>query len=351
MPMVVALGDDILRLSPGSRVVLDGDNGTLDVDADHTRLAQAERRLEWNRRRKDELVAQRAFPAVTTDGRVVTLLCNASTAEEVALGLAAGAEGVGLLRTELAFLDSSTWPSERDHCVALAPVLGLVDGRTATVRTLDFGADKTPRFLEGTAERGLALMLAHPDSLAAQLRAIVASAGGSNLRILLPLVEEAEQVTAVRALLDEPIVLGAMIETPKAVRHAGEIAEAADFLSIGTNDLIQYTLAIDRTDDSVAHLYDPLHPAVLSLISHVLRAGEKAKIPVALCGEMAGDIAMTRLLLGLGLRQYSMHSAHLLDVKDRVLHTSFAHVKPLAQRMLRETDPDRLQLLLERLNA
>jgi phosphotransferase system enzyme I (PtsI) len=142
-----------------------------------------------------------------------------------------------------------------------------------------------------------------------------------------------------------------MIEIPAAALALGIFTSKLDFLSIGTNDLIQYTLAVDRTDDAVAHLYDPLHPAVLSLIAHVLKTADKANVPVALCGEMAGDLSLTRLLLGLGLRQYSMHSAHLLDVKQRVLQSSLAHVKPLALRMLRESDPDRLRMMLDRLNA
>jgi phosphoenolpyruvate-protein phosphotransferase (PTS system enzyme I) len=138
---------------------------------------------------------------------------------------------------------------------------------------------------------------------------------------------------------------------PAAALALGIFTRKLDFLSIGTNDLIQYTLAIDRTDDTVAHLYDPLHPAVLSLLAQIFKASRKAKMPVALCGEMAGDLSLTRLLLGLGLRQYSMHSAHLLDVKQRILQSSLATVTPLAQRMLRESDPDRLHALLARLNG
>ena len=142
-----------------------------------------------------------------------------------------------------------------------------------------------------------------------------------------------------------------MIEVPSAAILADQLADEVDFFSIGTNDLIQYTLAVDRTDDAVSHLYDPLHPAVLSLLAHVLRTAEKAKVPVALCGEMAGDLTLTRLLLGLGLRHYSMHSAHLLDVKQRILQSNASQLRPLAARMLRESDPDRLHTMLQRLNA
>src|SRR5207342_2971563 len=177
-----------------------------------------------------------------------------------------------------------------------------------------------------------------------QLRAILRASHYGKVRILLPMIAHLHEIEQTLVLIatakqqldesklpyDKAIEVGGMIEIPAAALALGTFTRRLDFLSIGTNDLIQYTLAIDRTDDAVAHLYDPLHPAVLSLIAHVLKAGEKANIPVALCGEMAGDVAMTRLLLGLGLRQYSMHSAHLLQVKERVLHTSHAQVKPLA---------------------
>jgi len=168
----------------------------------------------------------------------------------------------------------------------------------------------------------------------------------------LALINQARQVLDENSVpYDRDVKIGGMIEVPAAALALGIFTRKLDFLSIGTNDLIQYTLAIDRTDDAVAHLYDPLHPAVLSLLSQVFKAGHKAGVPVALCGEMAGDLSLTRLLLGLGLRQYSMHSAHLLDVKQRILQSSLVAVKPIARRMLRESDPDRLHALLQKLNS
>ena len=333
VPMVIALGEEILELSPGATLVLDGDNGTLEIDADQVRLAQAKRRSERDRRRKDELSAQRALPAVTTDGHPVTLLCNASTADEVALGLAARADGVGLLRTELAFLESAAWPTERDHLTALAPVLGLLEGRTATVRTLDFGADKTPSFLNGTNERGLALMLASPDALAAQLRAIVASGEKSALRILLPLVEDAGQVRAVRALLDGPVPLGAMIETPTAVRHADAIAAAADFLSIGTNDLVQYTLGLDRLRP-LASTTTAADPEVLALIAETVRAAHAAGHTIEVCGEAASDPAFAVLLVGLGVDELSAAPARLDELRATVRGISAADAAEAARSAL-----------------
>jgi phosphoenolpyruvate-protein phosphotransferase (PTS system enzyme I) len=250
-------------------------------------------------------------------------------------------------------------------------VVEEMQGRPVTIRTYDLGADKDHTAGERVSAnpalglRAIRLCLIEPERFLIQLRALLRASHYGKVNVLIPMLASSREVSQTLAFIaqakqsldaedipyDREVKIGGMIEVPAAALALNIFTRKLDFLSIGTNDLIQYTLAIDRTDDTVAHLYDPLHPAVLSLIAHVLRTAEKSNTPVALCGEMAGDVAMTRLLLGLGLRQYSMHSAHLLDVKDRVLHTSYSHVKPLALRMLRETDPDRLQMLLERLNA
>jgi phosphotransferase system enzyme I (PtsI) len=168
----------------------------------------------------------------------------------------------------------------------------------------------------------------------------------------LALIRQAKQSLDEQGIPYDPgVKIGGMIEVPAAAIALGIFRRKLDFISIGTNDLIQYTLAIDRSDNAVAHLYDPLHPAVLNLLAHVLRTAQKSRMPVALCGEMAGDLSLTRLLLGLGLRQYSMHSAHLLDVKQRILQTDLERVTPLARRMLRMHDPHKLRAALDTLNA
>jgi phosphotransferase system enzyme I (PtsI) len=247
-----------------------------------------------------------------------------------------------------------------------------MEGLPVTIRTYDLGADKDT---EETAQRlvtnpalglrAIRLCLLEPERFIIQLRALLRASHHGKINILIPMlatVREVEQtllhIEQAKASLDAESVpydrevkVGGMIEIPAAALALGIFTRKLDFLSIGTNDLIQYTLAVDRTDDAVAHLYDPLHPAVLSLIAHVLKTAQKSRVPVALCGEMAGDVALTRLLLGLGLRQYSMHSAHLPEVKQRILQTSLALAKPLALRMLRESDPERLLMLLDRLNA
>src|SRR5207244_959461 len=225
IPLVVGLGDGLLAVAEGTLTVLDGDR--VSVAPTPGRLARAEADLRRGRRARAELAAARSLPAVTRDGRRVCLLSNAATAAEVSAGLDAGAEGVGLLRTELAFLHASDWPTEGEHVAALAPLLRMLVGRVATVRTLDFGGDKTPPFLAGIAERGLALMLAHAGALEAQLRAIVAVGAATRLRIRPPLVESPDEVRSVRALLGPGVLLGAMLDTPTAAARAAEVAAAA----------------------------------------------------------------------------------------------------------------------------
>jgi len=259
----------------------------------------------------------RSLPAETTDGQRVTLLCNASTAAEVAAGLAAGAEGVGLLRTELAFLDAGRWPTEAEHRAALEPPLSLLAGRIATVRTLDFGADKTPPFLRDVTERGVELTLHHPEAFVAQLRAIVGVAGDARLRLLLPLVRSASDVLAARGLIHAclspgatPPALGAMIETPEAACAAHEIALEADFLSIGTNDLVATTLGLDR-EAPVASSLTAADPAVLELVRRTVAAAKAAGVSVEVCGESASEPALAVLFVGLGVDELSVAPARL----------------------------------------
>ena len=333
LPMVVGLGDEILDAADGDPVVLDGEAGSAVLAPSESRLDKALHQVHRQRRVRRELAAARTLPAVTRDGREIRLLCNASTAAEVEAGLAAGAEGVGLFRTELAFLEASAWPSEGAHFAALAPALAPLAGRVATVRTLDFGADKTPPFLAGIEERGLTLSLAHPDELAAQLRAILAAGSETNLRVLLPMVEDARQLEAMRELLPERAELGAMIETPAAAARAAEIAAAADFLSIGTNDLVQYTLALDR-ERPVATVQSAADPEVLGLIARVVDAAHERELAVEVCGEAAGEPALAVLLVGLGVDELSVAPARLDEIRATVRQISAAAAGEVARSAL-----------------
>ena len=319
LPMVVGLGAELLSVGAGTSLALDGDAGTVAVAPSAAR-AGAARGAQARRRRlrlADEAAA--TLPAVTLDGRGVHVLVNAATAAEVEAGLRMGAEGVGLLRTELAFLDAADWPGEPAHRAALAPVLAPLHGRIATVRVLDFGADKTPRFLRGTRARGLALLLEHPARLEAQLRAILAAGAASQLRILLPLVDAPEQVEAVRDVLrrigGEATPLGAMIETRAAVGAAGRIAAAADFLSIGTNDLTADVLGADRFASGDAATHDP---RVLAAIAATTAAARAAGRVVEVCGEAASEPLMIPLLVGLAVDELSVGAARVAPTRAAV---------------------------------
>jgi phosphoenolpyruvate-protein kinase (PTS system EI component) len=332
VPMTVGLGEDLLSIRAGETVIVEGEDGAVVVDPSTTRLLAAENELRLRRQLREGRVAARGLPAVTCDGRMVSLLSNASTAAEATAGLEAGAEGVGLLRTELAFLEASAWPTEDEHFAALAPALAPLRGLIATVRTLDFGADKTPPFLAGITDRGLTLMLSHPVELEKQLRAIVRAAEGTQLRVLLPLVESAEQVRTVRALVADPgVSIGAMIETPEAVGRAAEIAAEADFLSIGTNDLVQYTLGLDR-ERPVASAATAAEPIVLRLIAQVVDAAHAAGKTVEVCGEAAGETAVAALLIGLGVDELSVAPARLDELRETVRLLSFTDAAEAARQ-------------------
>lgn len=339
LPLAVALGTDLAAIADGTVLVLDGEEGVLSVDPACGELEEAQESLRQSSRRRRALAGLRGLPVETLDGRRVALLCNAASPAELDAGLAAGAAGVGLLRTELAFLDAPAWPTEQQHRAALEPVLSRLRGRVATVRTLDFGGDKTPPFLGRTRERGLALTLAHPDALAAQLCAIVHSGAETRLRILLPLVESAHQVRAVRSLLREAlgeehsVELGAMIETPEGVRRATEIALEAGFLSIGTNDLVSSTLGLHR-DLPLASAETAADPAVLAHVASVVAAAHEVGVTVEVCGEAAGVPELVVLFVGLGVDELSVAPARVDLVRSVVRALSADRAAALAHDAL-----------------
>jgi phosphotransferase system enzyme I (PtsI) len=284
------------------------------------------------------LSALKDVPAETLDGISISLEANIELPDEVDLALANGASGIGLFRSEFLFIGRPELPSEEEQYLAYSSVVKAMQNRPVTIRTLDVGADKA---LDGEATvatnpalglRAIRYCLAHPELFATQLRAILRASVHGCVRILIPMVAHMHEVLAAKAAIEsakreldarsqaysDNIQIGCMVEIPATAIAIDPFADALDFLSIGTNDLIQYTLAIDRADNEVAALYDPLHPAVLKLIANTINAGLRAGIPVAVCGEMAGDPKLTRLLLGLGLTHFSMHPQQLLDVKREI---------------------------------
>jgi phosphoenolpyruvate-protein phosphotransferase (PTS system enzyme I) len=286
--------------------------------------------------------------------------------------LEAGAQGVGLFRSEFIFLNRKDLPDEDEQFEAYRNVASAMEGRPVVLRTLDIGADKALNGNGGATMpnpamglRAIRFCLAEPQMFLTQLRAILRASHYGKVRILLPMLAHVHEIEQTLTLIrqakqqldergipyDKEVEIGGMIEIPAAALSLPIFMRRLDFLSIGTNDLIQYTLAIDRTDDAVAHLYDPLHPAVLTLVAGTIQTATRGGVPVAVCGEMAGDLQFTRLLLGLGLRNFSMHPSQLLAIKERILRTNLAEVQALAQRVLRASDPAKTKDLLARLNA
>jgi phosphoenolpyruvate-protein kinase (PTS system EI component) len=341
VPLVTGLGPQALALDDGAVLALDGSGGSLTVDPDPTQ-ARAARAAMRGRRLAQELAAsERDMPAVTRDGRRITVLANVASRAELDVALSAGAEGIGLLRTELAFLDVSDWPDEQDHTDALEPILGGLGAHRAVVRVLDFSPDKAPAFLVGVRRYGLELLLDRPESLIRQLRALLGCARGRDVRVLLPMVDRLEQLLACRDLLerargeleiDGVPPLGAMIETPLAVANAAAIAERSDFLSIGTNDLTAAALGADRLAAGSAAPHDP---RVLRLIADTVRAAQGAGITVEICGEAASDPLVLPLLIGLGVDEVSVGAARVGTVRRWVRLLSAEHAEELARAALR----------------
>jgi phosphoenolpyruvate-protein phosphotransferase len=337
LPMVVGLGAELLQIEDGEEVVLDGDAAHVVRFSSPARRVNALEAIAVRQGARQHAVAHRDKPAVTLDGHRVTILANAASVPEVLEALAQGAEGVGLLRTELLFLDAASWPTQAQQVRFLEPILRELPGRIATVRLLDFGGDKTPPFLRGTHERGIELMLRAPDALRAQLAAVLEAGGKTRLRILVPMITTAAQVREVHAAL--AIVLdgraapqiGAMIETPDAARGAAEIAKEVDFLSIGTNDLTQMVLGLDREHSRSAPVTDV---RVLRLIDATIRAGRDAGIPVDVCGEAASDAAAMPILVGLGASELSVAAARVGEVRERVRALRFDECEKLSRTAL-----------------
>ena len=352
IPMVVGIGDGLLAATPGSPVVVDGSDGLVFLSPTSERIEAATLALSRRTARRAEAIASRELPSVTDDGHSVRVLANVSGVAELSTALEAGAEGVGLLRTELAFLAAPEWPSEEEHRTMLAPILAQLDGRPATVRVLDFGGDKTPPFLSGIEQRGIELLLDHPAAFAAQLRAIVACAGGSELRILLPMVSTVVQIEAARAAVSTAVEaiqgaerprIGAMIETTAGVDASRAIASEVDFLSIGTNDLTHSTLNADRFSPQAARTHNP---RVLRAIATVVQAAKLAQVPIEVCGEAASDPIGAPLLIGSGVDEISVGAARVGTVRQWIRSVSFAELSDLEIRARRLETPAQVESLV-----
>lgn len=347
IPMTVLAGPELLQVTGGASIVVDGGEGTVILEPSAPRAQLAGEASDDRARTRAREIAESSLPAETTDGRRVRVLVNAATPAELHAGLAAGAEGAGLIRTELAFLDAHGWPTRAEHMAMLTPLLADLAGRTATVRVLDFGGDKLPPFLRNEPRRGIELLLAHAGAFRAQLGAIAQAAGDADVRVMLPMVRTADDVSITRALLatvGAELTLGAMIELPEAAEAASEIAAVSDFLSIGTNDLTHATLGTDR----FAHGEAPAHhPRVLRHIAHTAQAARAVDIPLEVCGEAASDPLLVPLLVGLGADELSAGAARVGSVRAWVRALDHLESAKLAQRALGAADAAEVERLAQ----
>lgn len=339
VPAVVALGNIRQVARDGDYLIVDGQSGAVLINPTPSQIAGYRSLATKYDDARQALLSIKDISCETLDGVRIGLQANIEMPDEVGLALSQGAEGIGLFRSEFLFMGREDLPSEQEQFHAYQSVAQQMGNRPVTIRTLDIGADKA---LDGEAtvatnpalgQRAIRYCLAHPELFASQLRAILRASAFGSVRILIPMVTSLSEVRATYEMIesvkrelstqgvafDAAIPVGAMVEVPAMAIAIEPFADAFDFLSIGTNDLIQYTLGIDRADAEVSPLYDPLHPAVLRLIAGTINAGERYRKPVSVCGEMAGDAKLTRLLLGMGLTQFSMHPRQLLDVKQQVL--------------------------------
>lgn len=369
LPMLVGARDALSSIHDDDLILLDAEGGQAII---HPTAQDLARYRAWQREAAQEgrrLARLANEPTRTADGQTIRLLANAESAADVALARARGADGVGLYRTEFLFLRHKGLPSEEEQFTAYRDLVLGMGGLPCTIRTLDLGADKADAAglaLRGEDNpalgvRGVRLSLRHPAVFTTQIRAILRAACYGPVRVLVPMVTEVDEMIAVRTLfklarqelrhegvdLPEKLPLGTMIEVPAAAINVRALLAESDFLAIGTNDLAQYVLAADRGNDALDNIYNPLHPALLRLISHVIGAGRRAGKPVSLCGEIGGDVKFTALLLALGLCEFSMHPSQLLLVRDRLASLDHAQLRKHAPRLIRASGHEEVESMLD----
>ncbi|TJZ79154.1 phosphoenolpyruvate--protein phosphotransferase [Chitiniphilus eburneus] len=368
LPAVLALRHAQALIREDELIIVDGINGVVIVDPDEQVL------VEYRARQSDWQASQRALQdiryahPVTRDGVEIELLANIELPDDTALALAQGAAGIGLFRSEFLFLrDEDDLPTEDEQFDAYRQVAESMQGHAVVIRTIDLGKDKIPKWQEESDSpnpalglTGIRLCMAETQLFRTQLRALLRASAYGKIKLLVPMLSNLNEVRQTRRHLEEikeqlaaeglpfdaEIELGGMIEVPAAALTVGAFLKQLDFVSIGTNDLIQYTLAVDRNDDAVSYLHDPLHPAVIHLLHHVITTADRIGKPVAMCGEMAGDPQLTTLLLALGLRRFSMLPAQLLKVKRRILDADLERLQQAVPALLLAEDANAVRTLL-----
>lgn len=374
IPSVIGLHNARKLITENEIVIVDGINGLLIIGPDEIVLNEYRRLEREYRHHKRELNKLKKTAATTADGINIELLANIESAEDIKALHNFGADGVGLFRSEFLYLNRDSMPSEDEQYEVYSAIVKKMKGKNVTIRTVDLGVDKNPRWFGQNATpngslnpalglTGIRLCLAEPVMFRTQMRAILRAAAHGSVRMMWPMITSLSEVrqclihleTAQKQLKERgeafgEVSIGCMIEIPAAAMTVGSILKLVDFISIGTNDLIQYVLSVDRGDDTVSHLYQPSHPAVLKMVQLVIRTANRMEKSVSICGEMAGDIAFTRLLLGMGLRRFSMNPNNLLAVKNIVLQSDTAKLESDIAKIMRNEDPEKSEKLLKMLN-
>ncbi len=374
IPSVIGLHNARKLITENEIVIVDGINGILLINPDDVVLAEYRRLEREYRSHKRELNKLKKTAATTADGINIELLANIESAEDIKALHNIGADGVGLFRSEFLYLNRENMPSEDEQYEVYSGIVKKLKGKNLTIRTVDLGVDKNPRWFGQNATpngslnpalglTGIRLCLAEPVMFRTQMRAILRAAQHGPVRMMWPMVTSLSEVrqclihleTAQKQLTERGEAfgegsIGCMIEIPSAAMTVGSILKMVDFISIGTNDLIQYVLSVDRGDEAVSHLYQPSHPAVLKMIQHVIRTANRMDKSVSVWGEMAGDTAFTRVLLGMGLRRFSMNTNNLLDVKNIILKSDTNQLEYPIAKLMRNDDPEKSEKLLKKLN-
>ena len=375
IPSVIGLHNARKLITENEIVIVDGINGILIIDPDEVVLNEYRRLAREYRSHKRELNKLKKTAATTADGINIELLANIESAEDIKALHNFGADGVGLFRSEFLYLNRDTMPTEDEQYEVYAGIVKKLKGKNITIRTVDLGVDKNPRWFGQNSTpnsslnpalglTGIRLCLAEPVMFRTQMRAILRAAAHGPVRMMWPMITSLSEVrqclihldTAQRQLTERgeafgDVGVGCMIEIPSAALTVGSILKLVDFISIGTNDLIQYILSVDRGDDSVSHLYQPGHPSVLKMLQHVIRTANRMEKDVSVCGEMAGDTAFTRILLGMGLRRFSMNPNNILSVKNIILHSNAGQLEGDTAKIIRCEDEEKSEKLIKQINS
>lgn len=369
IPAVLGLGESLERIEEGDTVIVDGESGDITLHPDTETQQQAEAEMKRQREVREQALKRADEDAFTADGHRIQVFANIGSPADVDAALQNGAEGIGLFRTEFLYLENDHWPTEEEQVRSYRQVLEAFGDKPVVIRTLDIGGDKDLPYAELPQEenpflghRAIRFCLANPDIFKTQLRALLRAGVHGNLWIMFPMVENLSEIREAKTLLAEcrreleaegaevaaSIKVGIMVEVPAAAIYADVLAREVDFMSIGTNDLTQYTLAADRGNERVASLYDASHPAVLRLVRQTCDAARNAGILVGMCGELAGDPKMTAALVGLGLQELSMSAGAIPEVKEEVRQVETDPARQLADKALQAEDGSQVRAIVEK---